>query len=135
MIAAQRTLVPGAPPAIPRSWSTNTQKGSRKKANVSDRSNRDAIIVGVDGSACANQAVRWAAGEAATRNVPLRIVHVIYPVIGGYSGDGLVTTPLPEELVAELSTQRAGRLDGHSADYSPIDTAEWSPSGSTKAVA
>jgi nucleotide-binding universal stress UspA family protein len=66
---------------------------------VSDRSNRDAIIVGVDGSACANQAVRWAAGEAATRNVPLRIVHVIYPVIGGYSGDGLVTTPLPEDLV------------------------------------
>jgi hypothetical protein len=49
--------------------------------------------------------------------------------------DNIFTTPLPEELVAELSTQRAGRLDGHSADYSPIDTAEWSPSGSTKAVA
>jgi flavin reductase (DIM6/NTAB) family NADH-FMN oxidoreductase RutF len=49
--------------------------------------------------------------------------------------DNIFTTPLPEELVAELSTQRADRLDGHSSDYSPIDTAEWSPSGSTKAVA
>ena len=49
--------------------------------------------------------------------------------------DNIFTTPLPEELVEELSAQRAGRLDGHSSDYSPIDTAEWSPSGSTKAVA
>ena len=29
---------------------------------------------------------------------------------------------------------RASRLDGHASDYSPIDTAEWSPSGSTKAA-
>jgi flavin reductase (DIM6/NTAB) family NADH-FMN oxidoreductase RutF len=46
--------------------------------------------------------------------------------------DNIFTTPLPEGLVEELSVQRAGRLDGHSTDYSPIDTAEWSPSGSTK---
>jgi hypothetical protein len=44
--------------------------------------------------------------------------------------DNIFTTPLPEELVEQLGAQRAGRLD-----YSPIDTAEWSPSGSTKAVA
>ena len=31
--------------------------------------------------------------------------------------------------------ERAERLDGHSSDYSPIDTAEWSPSGATKAAA
>jgi flavin reductase (DIM6/NTAB) family NADH-FMN oxidoreductase RutF len=49
--------------------------------------------------------------------------------------DNIFTTPLPEELVEELSAQRAGRLDGHSSDYSPIDTSEWSPSGATKAVA
>ena len=36
---------------------------------------------------------------------------------------------------SELSVQRADRLDGHSSDYSPIDTAEWSASGSTKAAA
>jgi flavin reductase (DIM6/NTAB) family NADH-FMN oxidoreductase RutF len=49
--------------------------------------------------------------------------------------DNIFTTPLPEELVEELSTQRAGRLDGHSTDYSPIDTGAWSPSGATKEVA
>ena len=45
--------------------------------------------------------------------------------------DTLFTTPLPEDLVEELSEQRASRLDGHSTDYSPIDTAQWSASGST----
>ena len=45
--------------------------------------------------------------------------------------DNIFTTPLPNELVDELSVQRANRLDGHARDYSPIDTTEWSPSGST----
>src|ERR1700747_691711 len=49
--------------------------------------------------------------------------------------DNIFTTPLPDDLVDELRTQRADRLDGDSTDYSPIDTAEWSPSGATKAVA
>ena len=49
--------------------------------------------------------------------------------------DNIFTTPLPEELVEELGAQRAGRLDGRATNYSPIDTAEWSPSGSTKAAA
>ncbi|MFI5615503.1 universal stress protein [Amycolatopsis sp. NPDC051903] len=34
------------------------------------------IVVGVDGSSSATQAVRWAAREAARRSAPLRIVHV-----------------------------------------------------------
>ncbi|MEV0831068.1 universal stress protein [Nonomuraea rubra] len=34
------------------------------------------IIVGVDGSVAARAAVEWAAGDAARRHVPLRIVHV-----------------------------------------------------------
>jgi nucleotide-binding universal stress UspA family protein len=75
---------------------------------VSDQSSHDAILVGVDGSASAKQAVRWAAGEAAMRNVPLRIVYVIYPLIGGYSGVGLDTVPLPADLarVQEADARR-----------------------------
>jgi flavin reductase (DIM6/NTAB) family NADH-FMN oxidoreductase RutF len=46
--------------------------------------------------------------------------------------DNIFTTPLPDDLVEQLGTQRAARLDGRPTDYSPIDTAEWSPSGSTK---
>jgi nucleotide-binding universal stress UspA family protein len=38
---------------------------------------RGAILVGVDGSAAALGAVRWAARDAALRNVPLTLVHVV----------------------------------------------------------
>lgn len=55
---------------------------------------RGAILVGVDGSAAALGAVRWAARDAALRNVPLTLVHV-------------VDAPLPEWLeVAALSDFR-----------------------------
>ncbi|MBI3214057.1 MAG: universal stress protein [Mycobacterium sp.] len=39
------------------------------------------ILVGVDGSPSAKVAVDWAAREAASRNVPLTLVHVINPVV------------------------------------------------------
>jgi flavin reductase (DIM6/NTAB) family NADH-FMN oxidoreductase RutF len=48
--------------------------------------------------------------------------------------DNIFTTPLPGELVEELTALRASRLDGRATSYSPIDTSEWSPSGSTKAA-
>jgi nucleotide-binding universal stress UspA family protein len=38
---------------------------------------RAAIVVGVDGSAAALGAVRWAARDAALRNLPLTLVHVV----------------------------------------------------------
>ncbi|MGV0645183.1 universal stress protein [Mycolicibacterium sp. XJ2546] len=41
------------------------------------RSRYDGIVVGVDGSPPAKAAVEWAAREAAMRNLPLTIVHVI----------------------------------------------------------
>ena len=40
------------------------------------QSPRGAILVGVDGSAAALRAVRWAARDAALRNVPLTLVHI-----------------------------------------------------------
>lgn len=48
--------------------------------------------------------------------------------------DNIFTTPLPEGLAEILATQRAERLDGKATDYSPIDTADWSQSGATKAA-
>jgi nucleotide-binding universal stress UspA family protein len=39
------------------------------------------ILVGVDGSAAATAAVAWAVRDAAMRNVPLTLVHVISPVV------------------------------------------------------
>jgi flavin reductase (DIM6/NTAB) family NADH-FMN oxidoreductase RutF len=42
------------------------------------------------------------------------------------------TTPLDPDVLSSLNGCRAGRLDGRPDDYSPIDTKEWSASGSTK---
>ena len=61
---------------------------------------RGAIVVGVDGSAAALGAVRWAARDAALRNSPLTLVHV-------------VDAPLPEwfeEATLVGSGQRQKRL-------------------------
>src|SRR5437763_9712601 len=45
---------------------------------------RGAILVGVDGSAAALSAVRWAARDAALRNLPLALVHVIDAPLPGW---------------------------------------------------
>ncbi|MBV8350490.1 MAG: universal stress protein [Mycolicibacterium sp.] len=65
---------------------------------MSDLSNHNGIIVGVDGSTCSKLAVVWAAREAAMRNVPLKVVHVAYPAIGEFSGWGLSPAPLPMDI-------------------------------------
>jgi nucleotide-binding universal stress UspA family protein len=44
---------------------------------------RGAILVGIDGSAAALTAVRWAAHDAALRNVPLSLVHVVNASVTG----------------------------------------------------
>ncbi len=46
---------------------------------------RRGILVGVDGSAAALGAVRWAAHDAALRDVPLTLVHVVNPPVPGLS--------------------------------------------------
>jgi len=45
--------------------------------------------------------------------------------------DNIFTTPLPDEVLKDLHSRRIRRLDGKASDFSPIDTKEWSPSGST----
>jgi len=57
-------------------------------------STRDRIVVGVDGSERAVQAVRWAAAEAARRRLPLRLVAAHAWPAGGFVGDpGLGVDP------------------------------------------
>jgi nucleotide-binding universal stress UspA family protein len=57
---------------------------------------RKGILVGIDGSPCSAAAVQWAVGEAVMRNEPLRIVYVVSPLVGGWSGVG--GGPLPEDF-------------------------------------
>jgi flavin reductase (DIM6/NTAB) family NADH-FMN oxidoreductase RutF len=42
------------------------------------------------------------------------------------------TTPLEEAALAAHRGRRMTRLDGRETDFSPIDTSDWSPSGSTR---
>lgn len=49
------------------------------------QSARRGILVGVDGSAAALAAVRWAAHDAALRDVPLTLVHVVNAPVPGWS--------------------------------------------------
>lgn len=60
------------------------------------------VVVGIDGSAHAEQALEWAAGEAALRGVPLRIAH---------SGS-LASYPVPEQDRAALTRNIAEASDG-----------------------
>ncbi|MEB3022306.1 flavin reductase family protein [[Mycobacterium] crassicus] len=45
--------------------------------------------------------------------------------------NNIFTTPLPDEVLTTLTTQRAQRLDGKESSFSPVDSQNWTPSGST----
>jgi nucleotide-binding universal stress UspA family protein len=82
---------------------------------------RGAVLVGVDGSAAALGAVRWAARDAALRNVPLSLVHV-------------VDAPLPEwfEVAApagfrQSQEQRARDFIESAIKIAEESTAEFGP--------
>ena len=66
---------------------------------MSDRVVRSGILVGVDGSASSNAAIRWAARKAAMKNLPLTLVHVRKMPIGGPSPLAWPATPIPSELM------------------------------------
>ncbi|KMO82738.1 universal stress protein [Mycolicibacterium chubuense] len=70
-----------------------------------------AVVVGVDGSRAALNAVRWAAAEAVDRDLPLRIVHVV--ASGGATDDGAADAALlAAQNAALISTEsvRAQRV-------------------------
>jgi nucleotide-binding universal stress UspA family protein len=48
---------------------------------MSTTAQRHGIVVGVDGSPASNAAVAWAAHEAAMRNVPLTLVHMLNTIV------------------------------------------------------
>lgn len=72
---------------------------------------RFGVTVGVDGSASALRAVRWAAREAATRGVGLRIVHASphYPELGSLGQPPGGTTQREWPLAARRASTVAGR--------------------------
>jgi nucleotide-binding universal stress UspA family protein len=64
---------------------------------MSNRSARQRIVVGVDGSRSSKMAVRWAAREAGMRNIPLSLIHIIDTPPWGSLALGGGDVPLPGE--------------------------------------
>lgn len=62
------------------------------------------IVVGVDGSPFATQAIRWAARDAEMRDTTLRIVTVAKPIVGTW-----LATPVPADVV-EWQDESAGQI-------------------------
>ncbi len=48
---------------------------------MSETTAKNAIVVGVDGSAGSDAAIRWAVGEATLRAAPIILVHVVAPLV------------------------------------------------------
>ncbi|NUP19485.1 MAG: flavin reductase family protein, partial [Streptomyces sp.] len=48
--------------------------------------------------------------------------------------DNAFETPIDDEVIEERAGRRMVRLDRKDTHYSPIDTAAWSPSGSTTSL-
>jgi hypothetical protein len=66
-----------------------------------------------------------------------RIDTAALPAVGRLAAEytlveNVFTTPLDKELLEARHDQRMQRLDGRPADWSPINTKEWSPSGEVR---
>ncbi len=69
------------------------------------------IVIGVDGSPAATVAARWAACEAATRDVELTIVHVLRSAPDALPLTGWPAIPLPAEVGEDQLAQGEKILD------------------------
>lgn len=71
-----------------------------------------AVVVGVDGSRAATHAAQWAVDEAISRDIPLRLVHVIDPLdgAGGWTREGRLAAAHTALHDAELAAEAADKL-------------------------
>lgn len=78
------------------------------------------VVVGVDGSHAARNAVRWAAAEALDRDVELRIVHAATPSGGAGAADA-ADAVVSEAANAAAAGRRAPRVQTHVVVGSPAE--------------
>jgi len=78
------------------------------------------VVVGVDGSAAALEAVRWAARDAARRHIPVRLVHAYTPAGLDYPSQQRSITQMREQGGAWLHV--AAIVAAEAAPTVPVDT-------------
>jgi nucleotide-binding universal stress UspA family protein len=78
-----------------------------KEAQMSPQQTRRGIVVGVDGSPSSIVAVEWAARDAEMRNVPLKLVHVVAPMLTAAGGRSAIAeyTQLQEDQARQIIEQ------------------------------
>ncbi|MGZ6777839.1 MAG: universal stress protein [Mycobacterium sp.] len=82
------------------------------------------ILVGVDGSAAAKAAVAWATRDAAMRNMPLTLVHVVVPVVPALSMSPEIALPSDvfrwqEDQAVHVLDEARDTVAASSRDVSP----------------
>jgi nucleotide-binding universal stress UspA family protein len=92
------------------------------------------VVVGIDGSSCAQHAAQWAAAEATRRHGALRLIHAYSLPPAGYSG----YNPYPAPLLAQLREEGQALLAGTAAalrrDHPTLDISTQQTHGDTAAV-
>jgi nucleotide-binding universal stress UspA family protein len=71
-------------------------------------STRSGIVVGIDGSAVSDAAVRWAVSESATRKLPTTLIHVVAPTL-------MDSTMAPDGTIPESRLDQARQVMAHIA--------------------
>src|SRR6185437_15197905 len=88
----RRARAPGRPRHAARRPRPGQGDGAMNESGASEA--REIVVVGVDGSAGARAALRWAIAEARLRGARLRAVHAWAPDYGaGHLGGGYASWP------------------------------------------
>lgn len=78
----------------------------------------DVVVAGIDGSAAAEYAARWAAQDAERRGTPLRLVHALYAApIGGYPEPALTRPKVTEQMRVGATQLLRATADRLTADH------------------
>jgi nucleotide-binding universal stress UspA family protein len=83
-------------------------------------STRSGIVVGIDGSAVSDAAVRWAVSESATRKLPTTLIHVVAPTL-------MDSTMAPDGTIPESRLDQARQVMAHSRQIAAGSTDRQQP--------